>query len=335
MDSVTQLLLGASVAGATLGPTLGARALLIGGVVATLPDLDSLVPMGNAIDDMTYHRGATHSLLVQTAVAPLIAYGVTRVVRDARAHWRTVLATVWLCLITHSLLDSLTTYGTQLLWPLQIGPPVALSVVFIIDPLYSLMLLAGVLSFTAWRRHRPRGVAAVRLLLLVSTIYLGLGFGGHLLVRSKAEAHPAFAGKPLHVQPTPFNILMWQVLAVDEGHYVAGMTGVAGHCPITEVSRAPRLAQPPAGLDPSPSVRRLEWFSNGFYSYVNGAENINITDLRMGYHPSFIFSFRIAERNGSGWQEIEPVQLRPARPRTQLLDDLGGLLSRTWRACTS
>ena len=68
MDSITQFLLGASVASATLGTRLGARALLIGGVIGTLPDLDSFIPMGNAIDTMTYHRGFSHSVLVQTAV---------------------------------------------------------------------------------------------------------------------------------------------------------------------------------------------------------------------------------------------------------------------------
>ena len=57
MDSVTQFLLGASVSGAVIGPKMGIRALLIGGVVATLPDLDAFVPMGNVIDTMTHHRG--------------------------------------------------------------------------------------------------------------------------------------------------------------------------------------------------------------------------------------------------------------------------------------
>ena len=93
MDSATQFLLGASVASATIGPRLGARALLIGGVLGTLPDLDAFIPMGNAIDTMTYHRGFSHSVLVQTVVVPIAAYAIARLVRDARAHWRLLLLT--------------------------------------------------------------------------------------------------------------------------------------------------------------------------------------------------------------------------------------------------
>jgi len=335
MDSVTQFLLGASVAGATLGPKLGARALLIGGVVGTLPDLDSLVSMGNAIDDMTYHRGVTHSLLVQTAVAPIIAYGVAWVVRDARDHWRRLLLTVWLCLTTHALLDSLTTYGTQLFWPLQLGPPVALPAVFIIDPVYSLLLLTGILAFLVWRRQRQRGVAAVRMLLAASTVYLGLGLTAHALVRDRAEAHPAFAGTTVHVQPAPFNILFWQVLGVNGREYVSAITGVPGACPMAALSRHPRLAAPPDGIEPTASVRRLEWFTDGFFSYVNGAGTLRITDLRIGFHPSFIFSFEIARQNDDALEPVEPVLRRPARPRAELIGDLGLLLRGTWQACRS
>jgi len=60
MDSVTQFVLGAAVAQATVGRRAGRIAPLVGGVVATLPDLDVFVPLGGAVEDFTYHRSATH-----------------------------------------------------------------------------------------------------------------------------------------------------------------------------------------------------------------------------------------------------------------------------------
>src|SRR5690606_11196498 len=139
MDSVTQFLLGASISGALLGPRIGAKSLLIGGLVATLPDLDAFIPYDDPIDRMTHHRGFSHSLIVQTMVTPVITLAVAKIVPAARAHLKTLLATIWLVLVTHSLLDALTTYGTQLFWPLQVGPPVAFPAIFIIDPIYSLL----------------------------------------------------------------------------------------------------------------------------------------------------------------------------------------------------
>ena len=108
MDSVSQFVLGSSVAAAIVGPKVGARALLLGGVVATLPDLDSFLPYENALDAVTYHRGFTHSLLVQTAVSPLIAGLAHQVFKKHQVSYLLMLVTVWLCLITHSFLDSLT-----------------------------------------------------------------------------------------------------------------------------------------------------------------------------------------------------------------------------------
>lgn len=308
MDSVTQFVLGASIGGAMLGRTIGVRALVLGGAAATMPDLDSLIPLGNAIDDMTYHRGVTHSVLVQTAVTPVVAFAIARMVRDLRGIPKQVFLTVWLCFITHSILDSLTTYGTQILWPLPAGPPAAFPVVFIIDPLYTLILTAGVVIF-ALRRFAPdRGVRATRIMLAASTVYLTLGAAGHMVVRARAEATPAFKGMRVHVQPTPFNILFWQVLAVGPDNYRTGLTSIIPACPVFRISIHPRLAAPPGDVEVSDSVRRLEWFTDGFYSYHDKGEALAITDLRIGFHPTYVFSFEFARKNGSGYDDVTPVQ---------------------------
>ena len=317
MDSATQFLLGASIAGATLGSRLGGRALLIGGLVATMPDLDSFIPMGNDIDNMTYHRGFSHSVLVQTLVAPVVAFAVTRIVKDCRQCFPLVLLTTWLCLVTHSVLDSLTTYGTQIFWPLDVGAPAAWPAIFIIDPAYSLLLLAGVLSVLLMRRNRARGVRIGRVFLAVSALYLGLGLAGNLVVRANAEAQPELAGMRVFVQPTPFNILFWQVLAVDDTHYATGLTNPLPSCPIAGLTRHTRLVDPPHGFQPSDSVRRLEWFTNGFFTYQDRGDTLAIADLRIGYHPDFVFSFEIARRDSGAFVAVEPTQVGAETPRSE------------------
>ena len=322
MDSASQFLLGACISGATLGPRIGARALLVGGLVATLPDLDSFIPMGNDIDNMTYHRGFSHSVLVQTAVAPAIAYALTRLVRDLRDAVRPVLLTVWLCLVTHSILDALTTYGTQIFWPLEVGPPAAWPAVFIIDPVYTLLLLTGALCFWLMRGNPRRGLAVNRALLAASTVYLGLGLAGNAVVRAKAEAHPELRDMRVFVQPSPFNILFWQVLAVDETHYVTGLASPLSACPLADLARHPRLADAPHGFQPSPSVRRLEWFTDGFYTYQDRGGSIAIVDLRIGYHPDFVFSFEIARRGAGGFAAVTPHQVDAETPRSEAVGTL-------------
>ena len=75
MDSLSQIVLGAAVAGAIAPARHRRAALLAGAVLGTLPDLDSL-PIALFTDDpvalMTWHRSASHSLFV----LPLLAGGI-------------------------------------------------------------------------------------------------------------------------------------------------------------------------------------------------------------------------------------------------------------------
>src|SRR5512145_3083609 len=146
MDSLTQMALGAAVGTAVLGRKAGPRAALWGALCGTLPDLDVLVPYGDPVRDFTFHRAESHSLFWLSVVTPALAWMIARVHRERDAkvgvlfrHWCLL---VWLALITHALLDAFTVYGTQMLLPFS-DYPVGLGSVFIIDPLVTVPLLAG------------------------------------------------------------------------------------------------------------------------------------------------------------------------------------------------
>ena len=122
MESVTQDALGAAIGGAVLGRRLGRKAILIGAVLGTLPDLDVIIDYGDAVANVTEHRGFSHSLFVLTGLATLLALLSARF-----APIKAISLPRWWCfytliLVTHPLLDALTTYGTQLLWPLDVTP---------------------------------------------------------------------------------------------------------------------------------------------------------------------------------------------------------------------
>jgi inner membrane protein len=316
MDNLTHTLIGVSIASLVMGRRGGARALVVGAAVANLPDIDIFIPHANIIDTMTYHRGFTHSLLVETVAAPVVAWAAGYVVPAAKENRLRFLLTVWLCLVTHALLDSLTTYGTQLFWPLNIGPPVALASIFIIDPLFTLLLLVGVLMLIFRRKKPDKGVAAFRVFFSVAMIYLAIGIAGHVSVRARAAGNPAFAKSRIYVQPAPLTILYWQVLGLEDGHYVAGVTSVVPTCPITAIGHFEREAAPPDGVRLSHSVKRLEWFTGGFYGFTMQNGRLAVTDLRIGVPPAFGFSFDIAEKQGDGkYRHVNPVRAIAGLPR--------------------
>ena len=132
MDTITQIALGAAVGEATLGRQVGRRAMLWGGICGLFPDLDVLVPLGDAVKNFTYHRGPSHSLFVLAALTPLFVYVILKLYPQTarfRIRWY---ALVYLAFATHVLLDCLTVYGTQILWPLS-TPPVMWSTISIIS----------------------------------------------------------------------------------------------------------------------------------------------------------------------------------------------------------
>ena len=63
MDSLTQIVLGASVGEVVLGRKVGNKAMLYGAIAGTIPDLDVIA--SNFTDTITaneIHRGFTHSI---------------------------------------------------------------------------------------------------------------------------------------------------------------------------------------------------------------------------------------------------------------------------------
>ncbi|QSP95286.1 metal-dependent hydrolase [Marinobacter salinisoli] len=320
MDSITQVALGASIAGAVAGQRLGRSALAVGAVLGTLPDLDVVIDYGSAVANFTQHRGFSHSLFVLAPLALLLAWVLWRWKPQlSLGRW---LALTGLVLLTHPLLDSFTTYGTQLFWPF--GSPVALSSIFIIDPAYTLPLLAGCLFFLI----RPPARTALTVGLMLSTLYLGWTVAAKQIVTERVAPALAAAGleqPELLVQPMPFNTILWRATAITDTEQVEIVTGfLDGNRPLhlETFHRDPALAQ---SVEELPETERLEWFTNGFLSYQRQAHQITATDIRLGLPGAHPFTFILAE--GEGDQLVPVTSTRTPRPSVRP-EMLGTLWSR-------
>lgn len=320
MDSVTQIALGAAVGESVLGSKVGHRAALWGAVCGTLPDLDVLVRFGDAVKDFTYHRSASHSLLVLAALTPLIVWLILKVHPQTVPHrWRWHLL-VYLVLATHVLLDSFTVYGTQILWPLS-DTPVGWSTIFIVDPLYTLPLLAGVIAALVMTRESARGHRFNTVGLVLSSAYLAWSVGAKLHVEDVARRSletQGIAYERLLTSPAPFNTVLWRVLVMDGEGYYEGFYSVLDRRARIRLARHRSEPQLLTGIEEHWPVRRLQWFTKGFYAVAREGQDVVMTDLRMGIEPYYVFRFKVGEI-GNPHAEAAPSERLPSLRDTERL----------------
>lgn len=328
MDSLTQVVLGSAVSVALAGRRIGPRkAALLGAALGTLPDLDVVIRHADPVANFVLHRSWSHSLLVHAVLTPLIGEALVRVFKGLREHRITAYATVFLCLATHTLLDAMTVYGTQLLWPLD-KTPYGVGSIFIIDPLYTIPLLAAMIWSLAARGWSDRLRRATLGALVLSTAYLGWSWAAQQIADRKARKILADAGlsaEQLIATPTPFNTLFWRSIAVDGPVYYNIYQPLFGGPETARIHLHRRLAADGPCVDTISSGRTVAEFSKGYYRTLVDGADFRIADLRMGMTPDFVFDFRIAERNGDKWTEIHPE--RVVTDRTGAAGDVPWLIS--------
>ena len=321
MDSVSQFALGAAVVVAAMGHrTKPWRAVLWGGVVATLPDLDVLIDHGDAVQDMLGHRAESHSLFWLTLATPLLAFLIAAVSRERHLLGRWCQA-VWLALVTHPLLDAMTIYGTRLWLPFS-STPVGLGSLFVIDPLYTLPLLVGTAAFLWTQRRRWNTLG-----LVLSTLYAGWSVTAQQ--QALAAAHASLQREGIvaeHVLATaaPLQTVLWRLLAHDDERIYEGHWSLFDGDRAIEWTRIDRGVPLREALRGAPAVDDLAAFSHGFWKLWQDGASVLMADVRMGMEPRYVFTFLVG-RTASPPQPVAAAELVGARI------DAGKGLAWIWR----
>lgn len=319
MDSLTQLVLGASVGEAVLGKKVGNRAVVWGAIGGTIPDLDVLLnSFLTDVQSVLVHRTFSHSVFVLTLLAPLLGYGVWRIHRKSTdASWSDWSWLFFASLVTHPLLDAFTNYGTMLFFPFS-DVRIAWRTIFIIDPLYTLPLLIGTLVVLFSKRFSLRRQMANRLALIISSVYLLITVFIKLHVDGVVNEYlteRSLNHEKFLTSPTFFNTLLWSVVIKQEGEYQVGYHS------LLDQDRALRLKTIPQQsnlLEPyiqdaetKQTLIDLIGFTEGFYILQPLADGTQLADLRFGITTGwfdltkdYIFSYRIyRDNNGTRIQQ--------------------------------
>lgn len=328
MDSLTQVALGGAVGYAVLGSQVGRKAILWGVILGTLPDLDVFLPYAGDVESFTYHRGFSHSLLVHLLISPFIVWLILKLHTQTRQYRKQWFYLVFLSLSTHAILDSFTVYGTQLMWPLT-EYPFGVSNLFIIDPLYTFPLLAG-LVVALLPKITPSTARRMNTLgLVVSSIYIVWSLGAKVLINQKVETalEQRGIGANTYIStPAPFSTLLWRVVVTTNNRYYEGYVSVfdtSEELSLTPYSTSHGLL---SNINQEWGVKRLQWFTKGFYSVTMRDNDVVLSDLRMGIECGYVFNFIVGKQTESGVQvgSFEKFSERPD------FSKIGSIWDRIW-----
>jgi inner membrane protein len=285
MDSLTQIVLGASVAEATLGKKIGNKAIVLGAIAGTIPDLDIVTRF--FVDDLTasiMHRGFSHSLLFPFVAAPILAW----VLKKIYSNYTDVSFNDWfkmffLAIITHPLLDAQTTWGTQLFWPLEWR--VAVENIFIIDPIYTLPFLTFLILTAFQDRLSKKRKLYNSLGLIISSAYLLLtlsfkGIAHYKIAKALEENNIEY--KDINTRATYFNSILWSSQVELEDSYIFTYYSLFDKSKPVFTKKFPKnhyMLQP---FIDEKKIQQLIILSNGHYLMTKENNELIFWNLKLG-----------------------------------------------------
>ena len=305
--------MGSAVGQAVLGPKHQGKGFLIGGLAGTLPDLD-VIPLMNSsvISQLMHHRGFSHSVLFCLTMPFLCSWISKKVFKWSISFNRWF--TFWfLAFFTHIILDLMTTWGTQILWPYT--HRYALDSLFIIDPLVTLPLIVGCIIAKLKKSTR----AAIWGMTL-SGLYCTFALSANLYMSHQFAEQFAKKNIPIIkqlVKPTPFNTLFWSTTAITTND-----TLVMGYARLWDPSESIVFDTPinrnseTLNKTTHPEIQQLLTITKGYYLLEQTPETFTIKDARFGRFGGwdnankshFIFNYSLDKQENT-WSQYRPTDI--------------------------
>ncbi|MGO1190991.1 metal-dependent hydrolase [Vibrio casei] len=327
MDPISQGVLGSAAALLVSNKQYRTHAAKVGCVAGLAPDLDVLIKSSSdPLLALEFHRQFTHSLFFIPFGGLIIALLLWAIVYRQISFKQTFLfATIGYA--THGLLDALTTYGTQLLWPFS-NQRIAWDVIGIIDPLVTIPLLIAIIVTCITKSKKWMVVGAS-----FFAFYISFGALQH---HRALEATEQIANQNMHsvtrikAMPTIGNLLVWRTIyQANDRYYVnairvslLGKTTVYPGQSIAKLDIGKSYSTIDSHSTQFQDIARFSWFSDGWL-VVDQSNPLMIGDIRYatqvnGIEPLWGIKLNLQQPNqhiqyqsntGNGRRELLPLDM--------------------------
>lgn len=290
MDPLTQGALGTSLSQSFSNK----RTLLLAGVMGFLsgmaPDLDIFIRSeSDPLLFLEFHRQFTHSLLfipIGGLICACLFYIL--IAKFSSLSFKHTYIYCTLGYATHGLLDSCTSYGTQLLWPMS-NHRYSWDNISIIDPLLTIPLIIFIILAVV--KKNPK-YSRIGFTWVICYLLLGV-YQNHRVSEIGWQLAKQRGHSPtrLEAKPSFGNLILWKVIyEIDDGFYTDGVrAGI--RIKTYPGSLAPKLnfKRDFPWLDltsqQAKDIERFKWFSQGYVS-VDPNIPLRIIDARYSLLPN-------------------------------------------------
>lgn len=249
MDNLTHTLSGLITARLYPAQKLSMKTRYIAGALAAnAPDLDILLAPISSQLYLLHHRGETHSLLLLPLWAMLLSWVFSRVFKSPGG-WRDFYGLTAVALLVHIIGDWITGYGTQLFAPLT-NQTYSLGTTFIIDPILTLILLAG-FAASLWKKPSLR---PAQLTSLATVLWIATQFYWKQEAIEAGHAYAAAQGWKsfqVNAEPRPIAPFNWTVLIREGDRYHYAHLKLNSRTPQTARADANWLSRALAAFQPA------------------------------------------------------------------------------------
>lgn len=305
MDTITHITLGACIGEVFFGRQIGKRAMLLGAIANSIPDIDFIAGFWmSPSSNLLAHRGFTHSFLFAILISVLLALIGEKMHRVHKIPLKTWFVFFIVQIFSHLFLDAFNAYGIGWFEPFS-HYRVSFNTIFVADPFFSIWIGLAFIILLVFKRNNSKRIRWAKLGLALSSLYLLYAVINKLEIdeqvkKSFAQEHIPY--KRYFTSPTPLNNWLWYIVAESDSGFFIGYRSVFDRKKQTYFQYFPRNESLLRPVEDHEDLQRLKRFSKGYYTVELWKETLVFNDLRFGQiagwqdpQAHFIFHYYLRE----------------------------------------
>ena len=284
MDSVTHIVLGACVGEVILGHKIGKKALLLGALAQSIPDIDFISAFWlTPAEQLLAHRGFTHSFVFVCLASPFMSLFFRRLLQYKVAFKQLTLFFI-LQMLIHILLDAFNNYGVGWFEPFS-KIRISFNTIYVADVLMTIVPSVAFVILLVQSSSRKQRKMWAKLSIGWVMAYICVCIFNKMMVMHQLNrflASENISRVGYFTTPAPLQSLLWMVVADDAKGYYVGYRSLLDSKEKIDFHYFPKNDHLLDSVEDHKEINLLRRFSRGFYTVEQWNDTLVFNDLRFG-----------------------------------------------------